>query len=216
MTTTLVGEDADIAKNFDIPTGMLHEETGYRKLSVGAGAKDREEGFTTIDIAGDPDVKHDITIVPWPFPDEYFRGVKAHHILEHLPPQTLHIDWEARTHHLTFTFTDVMNEIWRILEPDGRCWIELPVWPTEDAISDPQHISFFTSARFDYLVKGGNFEEQRLLYGIKPWALQRREKLNYGRILYVLLRKVAEDAPAARCGKCDETITFCVHLKEGA
>ena len=178
MTTTLVGEDADIAKNFDIPTGMLHSETGYRKLSVGAGAKDRAEGYVTIDVSGEPDVTHDITVVPWPFPDEHFRGVKAHHILEHIERKFL---------------VPVMNEMWRVLEPDGRCWLELPVFPTEDAIADPTHLSFFVSSTFDYFVKGGGFEEQRLLYGIKPWALQRREKLNYGRILYVLLRKVSDD-----------------------
>lgn len=200
MTTTLIGEDADIAKNFDIPTGMLIEEAGYRKLSVGAGAKDKEEGYITIDIAGEPDFKHDITQTPWPFPDEHFRGVKAHHIIEHIERKFL---------------VPVMNEIWRVLEPDGRCWLEVPVFPTEDAIADPTHVSFYVSSTFDYFVKGGNFEEQRLLYGIKPWAIQRREKLNYGRILYVLLRKVSDDAPAARCGKCPENITFCVHLKEG-
>lgn len=174
---TLIGQDADIAKNFDIPTGMLAQEVGYRKLSVGAGAKDREEGFVTIDVAGDPDVCHDITQTPWPFPADHFRGVKAHHILEHIERKF---------------FVPVMNEIWRVLEPDGRAWIELPVFPTEDAVSDPTHLSFYTSGTFDYLVKGGGFEEQRQLYGIKPWVIQRREKLNYGRILYVLLRKVAK------------------------
>lgn len=197
MRDTLV----QVADRFDVPIEMMEASTSYRKLSVGAGAKDREEGFTTIDIAGDPDVKHDITQTPWPFPDETFRGVKAHHIIEHIERKFL---------------VPVMNEIWRVLEPDGRCWLEVPVFPTEDAIADPTHVSFYVSSTFDYFVKGGGFEEQRQLYGIKPWAIQRREKLNYGRILYVLLRKVAEDAPAARCGKCDETITFCVHLKEGA
>jgi hypothetical protein len=67
------------------------------------------------------------------------------------------------------------------------------LWPTEDAIADPQHVSFYVSQTFDYFVKDGTFEEQRLLYGIKPWVIQQRERLNYGRILYVLLRKVSDD-----------------------
>lgn len=177
ITTPLIGEDADIAKNFDIPVELLAPSEGIRKLSVGAGAKDRAEGFTTIDIAGDPDVCHDITVVPWPFESDLFRGVKAHHILEHIERKHL---------------IPVMNEMWRVLEPDGRLWIEVPVWPTEGAIADPTHLSFFVASTFDYFVKGSMYEEQRLLYGAKPWALQRREKLNYGQILYVLLRKIEE------------------------
>jgi SAM-dependent methyltransferase len=185
----------DLTAKFDVPAELVAatDKAVIRKLSVGAGAKDKEEGFVTIDIAGEPDVRHDITVTPWPFEDDYFRGVKAHHILEHLPSHTLHIDWDARKHWYTNSTIDVMNEMWRILEPEGRCWIELPVYPTEDSVSDPQHVKLFTSKTFDYFVKDGEYEEQRQLYGIKPWALQRREKLNYGRILYVLLRKVSDD-----------------------
>ena len=167
----------DLTAKFDVPAELVAKTTDYRKLSVGAGAKDKDEGYTTIDISGEPDVRWDITLTPWPFEAGYFRGVKAHHILEHIERKFL---------------VPVMNEIWRILEPEGRCWLELPLFPTEDAIADPTHVSFFVSATFDYFVKDGLFEEQRQLYGIKPWAIQRRERLNYGRILYVLLRKVAE------------------------
>jgi len=170
---------AELTAKFDVPAELVEvtDKTVIRKLSVGAGAKDKDEGYVTIDIAGDPDVLHDIRVMPWPFADDYFRGVKAHHILEHV----------ERSY-----FVPLMNEMWRILEPEGRCWIEVPLFPTEDAIADPTHVSFYVSQTFDYLVKGGMFEEQRVLYGIKPWAIQRRERLNYGRILYVLLRKVGE------------------------
>lgn len=175
----------DLTAKFDVPAELVAatDKAVIRKLSVGAGAKDKDEGYTTIDIAGDPDVRWDITQTPWPFESDYFRGVKAHHILEHFERKFL---------------VSVMNEMWRILEPDGRLWLELPLFPTEDAVADPTHVSFFVSQTFDYFCKFqqdgkvGQFEEQRLLYGIKPWAMQRREKLNYGRILYVLLRKVAE------------------------
>lgn len=169
----------DLTAKFDVPAELVEatDKAVIHKLSIGAGAKDKAEGYTTIDIAGSPDVRWDITQTPWPFQAEYFWGVKAHHILEHLERKF---------------FVPVMNEAWRILEPEGRMWIELPVFPTEDAVADPTHLSFFVSATFDYFVKDGPFEEQRQLYGIKPWRIQRREKLNYGRILYVLLRKVAE------------------------
>lgn len=169
----------DLTQKFDVPAELVSatDKAVIRKLSVGAGAKDKAEGYTTIDIAGEPDVRWDITQTPWPFEPGYFRGVKAHHILEHVERKFL---------------VPVMNEVWRILEPEGRCWIEIPLFPTEDSVADPTHVSFFVSQTFDYFVKGGQFEGQRQLYGIKPWAMQRREKLNYGRILYVLLRKVAE------------------------
>ena len=215
----------DLTAKFDVPAELVAatDKAVIRKLSVGAGAKDKDEGYTTIDIAGEPDVVWDITQTPWPFESDYFRGVKAHHILEHIPRDTYVFHWEPKRDVLDYStggdqwnaptgtmspvkvaagsrsyienrkgLVDVMNEMWRVLEPEGRCWIEVPLFPTEDAVADPTHGSFLVSQTFDYFVKGGIFEEQRMLYGIKPWAMQRREKLNYGRILYVLLRKVAE------------------------
>ena len=147
------------------------------KLNLGAGW-DGTDGFIRVDRAGEPDIRLDMS-KPLPFADDTFVEIRAFHVLEHIERRYL---------------VPLMNECWRILEPEGVMEIEVPLFPTEAAMSDPTHVSFFTAQTFDYFTKGGQFDGERMLYGIKPWALTDRVRDAMAIFLRVRLRKLPADA----------------------
>lgn len=156
------------------------------KLNLGAGW-DGTDGFIRVDLAGKPDIILDVT-EPLPFDDDTFIEVRAFHVLEHID----------RSH-----LVRIMNECWRVLETPtegvagGVMEIEVPLFPSEAAMADPTHISFFVPATFDYFNKGGQFDGERMLYGIKPWSLTDRVRDSMNIFLRVRLAKLPNDLEAA-------------------
>ena len=82
------------------------------RVDLGCGSY-KAEGFIGVDVAAveNVDVIADLNS-HFPFPDNSVDLVKAHNIIEHLPD---------RIH--------TMNEIWRILKPDGKviCFIVINI-----------------------------------------------------------------------------------------
>lgn len=199
-----------------------------RKLDIGAGTQEHQGAeWVTLDIVGTfrPDVLGDAHRLP--FADGSLRAVKAHHVLEHIPRDYFVFHWEpglpqcglpddhGGEQSLTILpgsrsyiearkgLVDVMNEIWRVVEPGGSVWIEVPRFPAEEAIADPTHGSFFTPGTFDYFTRCDNHtadeahrfscrDDHRRMYGIKPWRITQREIVNYGRIIVVFMERLAE------------------------
>lgn len=56
-----------------------------RKLNLGSG-EFLKEGFINIDYysISEPDIRHNLDVIPYPFPDNYFDTIEADHVLEHL------------------------------------------------------------------------------------------------------------------------------------
>jgi len=167
-------------------------DTLPRKLNIGAGTRRDDDGYLSLDIVRyfSPHVQGDARALP--FADASIDAARCWHMLEHLPPVTLLIDWERRTVEYRNTRIEVMNEIWRVLKVGGKLWIEVPVFPTEDAIADPTHLGWLAPSTFDYFTHDDGHEEHRILYGIKPWEIERRERLNHGKECAVIMCKVAE------------------------
>ena len=49
-------------------------------------------------------------------------------------------------------FIELMNEIWRVLAPDGRLYAVTPAWPHAEAFVDPTHVNVITEGTVDYFV----------------------------------------------------------------
>jgi SAM-dependent methyltransferase len=83
---------------------------GTKKLNLGSGEL-RKEGYINVDWNDitNPDVKHDLNKVPYPFLDDTFDLIEASHVLEHLDKP----------------FT-IMKELHRILKPEGRLIVKVP------------------------------------------------------------------------------------------
>jgi predicted SAM-dependent methyltransferase len=174
------------------------------KLDIGSGAQPlQSDEWIALDIVTTfrPNVLGDAHHLP--FADASLKAVKAHHVLEHIPRDYFVFHWAGVDSWIQARhgLIDVMNEIWRVLEPGGQLWVEVPLFPTEEAIADPTHGSFLVSSTFDYFTRCSNHvdalehlytcrEDHRRMYGIKPWEISRRERVNHQRILVAFMTKL--------------------------
>lgn len=114
------------------------------KLDFGCGKNKRQDngpwiGIDNIKFDG-VDVVLDIGKEKWPWKDNSVTEAHASHFVEHLKP-------EERIH--------FVNELYRVLKPDGKCTIIVPHWASQRAYGDLTHqwppVSEFW---FYYLDKG--------------------------------------------------------------
>ncbi len=106
-----------------------------------------------------------------PFEDSTFDSVSAFDFLEHIP-RTATINNQGM-----FPFIHVMNEIYRVLKPDGRFYAITPAYPRVEAFVDPTHVNFITKKTHAYFtvpkLKGqmygfsGKFETVRRVKWVK-------------------------------------------------
>jgi len=105
---------------------ILSDKSGIR-LEIGGGANPNP-GFVNIDMLPLPevDIVWDLEETPWPLPDECALMVTASHVLEHINPHK-------------GTFIRVMNEVWRVLKPQGQFAFVVPHGESPGFIQDPTH-----------------------------------------------------------------------------
>ncbi|MEO6186413.1 MAG: class I SAM-dependent methyltransferase [Steroidobacteraceae bacterium] len=83
----------------------------------------------------------DLAIEPIPYADATFDYVTAHDFLEHIPRV-------AYTPGMRFPFVELMNEIWRVLKPQGIFMSYTPIYPYAAAFRDPTHVNIMTDETF--------------------------------------------------------------------
>ena len=140
---------------------ILKEHAGIR-LDIGCGANKRA-GWIGIDIRSldDVDIVHDLEVFPWPLPDGCVLAAMASHVLEHIDPHG-------------GIFIRFMDEVWRVLKPDGKFMAVVPhAWST-GYCQDPTHCNPINENTFDYFDPEGP-RSGGLLYKIyrpKPWKIE--------------------------------------------
>ncbi len=89
------------------------------------GIKEIKESnnIITVNIGGLGDIELDLNAFPYPFDDESFDEVRIFHVLEHLK----------------FPLK-VMEEVWRILKPNGIVRIKVPYWKIFSIFMNPFHL----------------------------------------------------------------------------
>lgn len=117
-------------------------------LDIGCGAKPRNpynrDCLWGVDIAADPDcpvariIQCNVALEALPFVDDFFDSVSAYDFMEHLPRAVV-LDGG-----MFFPFVHVMNEIYRVLKPNGLLYACTPAFPRQEAFVDPTHTNFIT------------------------------------------------------------------------
>jgi len=110
------------------------------KLNLGCG-KDIKKSWINLDIKKYPgvDIIHDLNTYPYPFSDNYADFILMKHVLEHLD-----------------NIVKVMEEIYRILKPNGKVEIIVPYYKHKNAFTDPTHKHFFTEDSMNFLINNIN------------------------------------------------------------
>jgi len=103
-------------------------------LDLGCGNKKRP-GTIGVDYNArvDGDISHDLNVFPYPFESESVDKVYIDNCLEHLDRPL-----------------SVMEEIHRILKPDGEVKVIVPYFRSPSAFHDPTHKTFYTIESFSY------------------------------------------------------------------
>jgi GT2 family glycosyltransferase len=119
-------------------------------LRLNLGCSDAHvSGYTNVDLAEPADVIADLS-KPWPWADSSIEAIRAHDIIEHLPNKI-----------------QTMNEMWRVLKPEGRAEIVVPTTGGTGAFQDPTHVSFWNRRSFLYYESGCLYRERfAKAYGI--------------------------------------------------
>lgn len=126
-------------------TLTVHDGGPLRVLDIGCGGKKQQSFAIGVDKQDCPgvDVVCDLE-KGLPFPDDHADQVYAVHFLEHV-------------HNLV----GLMNDIHRVLKPDGVLHIIVPHYNNVNAIADPTHVRFFHPQTFKYFC--------REMPGIRPF-----------------------------------------------
>jgi hypothetical protein len=96
------------------------------KLNLGCGSR-RFDGYVGVDKHGTPDVRHDLEVFPWPWPDSSVAAVKLIHVLEHLGRDP-------------DVFIGIMKELHRVCAAGARIEIAVPHPRHDNFLGDPTHV----------------------------------------------------------------------------
>jgi len=111
-------------------------------LNIGCGYKIKE-GYINLDskkLKG-VDVVHDLNKYPYPFKDNSFDIIEARAVLEHLND-----------------IVKPLEELHRILKPNGKINIRVPIYPSITYFNDPTHKSVYSYYTFFYFEKGSGWD----------------------------------------------------------
>lgn len=128
-------------------------------MKIELGQSKKKKDWITIDKRGNPDHLLDLEKTKLPFKDNSVDEIRAWHLLEHIS-----------------NFFELMNECHRILKSDGLFKIQVPMYPSIDAFTDPTHIRYFTEHTFLHLTKEHGVG---MLYGFKPWTIIEKDTSNF-------------------------------------
>ncbi len=122
------------------------------KLDLGAGQNCRD-GFLGVDLYNGCAVRCDLFKFPWPWKDQTVEEVHCSHFFEHVPGE------------LRFRF---MDELYRIMVPDGKATFITPYWSSSRSVQDPTHQwPPVTEASYLYFNKGWREQNKLDHYPVK-------------------------------------------------
>jgi SAM-dependent methyltransferase len=119
-------------------------------LNLGCGNYKLDEcvNVDKLDIYN-PDVLHDLEVLPWPFESNSADNIVLSHVLEHLGQEPT-------------TFIKIIKELYRIAKHECLLIVDVPCPRSKYYLSDPTHVRPITPDLFELFDKNqNNFHAQR-------------------------------------------------------
>jgi hypothetical protein len=104
-----------------------------RKLDIACGQR-KQAGYKGIDIAGNPDIVHDLNDFPWPIKTSSVKEVFCSHYVEHIPHWMP--GWERDGWWMFF------DELYRIMAKGATALFFHPYAKSDRAFWDPTHTRY--------------------------------------------------------------------------
>lgn len=115
-------------------------------VDLSLGDREADDNFKTCNLVFEP-IR---------FSDAFFASVSAFDVIEHIPRQS--VDHERKI--IVNPFILVMNEIHRVLKPNGLFYALTPAYPSPEAFQDPTHVNIITEGTHQYFC-GDNADAKR-------------------------------------------------------
>jgi len=161
-------------------TRSLIQKRKVSYIDIGCGANKQGKDWFGVDYRKLPgvDLVQDLEKFPWAIPSESFNTAVANHVIEHIQP----------THGIFISF---MNEVWRILKPEGEFLIGAPYATSVGMFRDPTHVNFINEETWSYfdpedqLYHGGLYN----IYSPLPFRIKINTWHSTGNIECVLVKR---------------------------
>ena len=134
-----------------------HTYKSINHLDIGCGDRIKNPysapNLYGLDVHNNPSMiknytKANLILDKLPYPDNFFCSVSAYDVLEHIPRQ-MFINGE-----IEYPFINLMNEIFRVLKPNGIFFACTPFYPKSEAFVDPTHVNFIALGTVEYFIDG--------------------------------------------------------------
>lgn len=167
---------------------ILEERQGIQ-LDIGCG-EHKQPGYVGLDIQPleGVDIVHDWLNIPWPLPDACVLRAIASHVIEHVP-RVLYMEGGTR-----WMFIDFMDEVWRVLHPEGQFALAFPYCISPGFYQDPTHVNPCNETTWLYFDPETPIDNPGLFWNFykpKPWKIMDMAWDPSGN-MEVLLRKRVE------------------------
>lgn len=162
-----------------------------KHLDLGCGARPRNpfkhELVFGLDVVPQPLSPFPVTVAnlaldPIPFNSNEFDSISAFDFIEHVPRQ-IHC---LSTKSYRLPFIELMNEVHRVLKPNGKFYALTPAFPNAQAFQDPTHVNIITDSTHRYFCGdspiakmygfNGQFEALRCEWVLPKDALESRSR----------------------------------------
>ena len=143
-------------------------------LDIGCGENKQPNfvGMDKRDLAG-IDIVHDLEEFPYPLPDECCITIVGSHIVEHISPKV---------------FIQFMDELWRIMKPNGQIAFSMPYGVSRGFIQDPTHVNPCNETTWQYF---SPLYPLWQIYKPRPWRIEKGFPVyQITGLLEVLMRKM--------------------------
>ena len=156
----------------------VKKENLPRGILLDIGCRNRKEpNWIGMDWRSHPgvDIVHDLASFPYPIEDNACLTIKCAHVIEHIPPQK------------TLAF---MDELWRMLMPNGQLAISAPYAGSPGFYQDPTHCTPITERTWQHFDPQYPLFEQ---YTPKPWRMDYSAYKPDGNIEAIMRKIIPQD-----------------------